>query len=159
MICTWPPEPRTGERRTDSTKFLQVLCAHAHKHTHASSNMIAFYLPLLLGPPQKCLQTYSSDVAIPTTHGLKHSLIQSQLEASFIKHLSLVGITSDESVNLHSFALPNSMTPCLGLVKRAKMHIISSLSSSHSKSHEINSKPKNFKKKFLPHLVERGSAN
>lgn len=62
--------------------------------------------------------THSSNVAIPTTHGLKHSLIQSQLEASFIKHLSLIRITSDETVHLHSFALPNSMTPCLGLVKK-----------------------------------------
>lgn len=71
-------------------------------------------------------RTHSGNVAIPTTHGLKHSLIQSQLEASLIKHLSLIRITSDETVHLHSFALPNSMTPCLGLVKkkwkeRAKM--------------------------------------
>lgn len=60
--------------------------------------------------------TYSCNVAIPTAHRLKYSLIQSQLEASLIKHLPFIGITSDKTVHLHSFALPNSMAPCLGLV-------------------------------------------
>lgn len=63
-------------------------------------------------------RTHSSNVAIPTTHGLKHSFIQSQLKAGLIKHLSLIRITSDETVHLHSFALPNSMTSCLRLVKK-----------------------------------------
>lgn len=124
--------------------------AHVHKHTPSNNSQVIAFLSYYYEPTY--LQTYSSNVAIPTTHGLKHSFIQSQFKASFIKHFSLIGITSDESVHLHSFALSNSMTTCLGLIKkRTKRYIILSLLHTQNQV--------NLKKKFLPHLVEWESAN
>lgn len=98
--------------------ILKIIIENPNKGS-GSCTKNSFCLPLSPWPTTiqlKIKKTHSSNVAIPTTHGLKHSFIQSQLEASLIKHLPLVRITSDETVHLHSFALPNSMTTRLGLV-------------------------------------------
>lgn len=46
---------------------------------------------------------------------LEDGFIQAQLQTGLVKHLPLVGVAGDESVDLHSLPLANPMTASLGL--------------------------------------------
>lgn len=52
-----------------------------------------------------------------SSHGLKHSLVQTKFERCTIKHLSLIWVACDQSVYLDWLLLSNTVASGLGLMK------------------------------------------
>lgn len=59
--------------------------------------------------------SYPVGCILSPAHGLKYSLVQSQLETGLVKHLPFVRVSGDEAVNLHSLALSNPVASSLCL--------------------------------------------
>lgn len=73
--------------------------------------------------------SYPVDIAVfVATHTLQDGPVQAKLQTGFIQHLPLVRIPSDQTVDLDSLRLANTMTPCLSLkeklIKWSKEHHI-----------------------------------
>ena len=64
--------------------------------------------------------SYPVGCVLSATHGLQHSLVKAQLEAGLVKHLPLIGVPSDQSVDLHCLALANPVASGLGLRERKR---------------------------------------
>lgn len=68
--------------------------------------------------------SYPIGCVLSATHGLQHSFVKAQLEAGLVKHLPLIGVPGDQSVDLHCLALANPVASglCLreGEEKRAR---------------------------------------
>lgn len=65
-----------------------------------------------------CQVSYPVDIAVfVATHALQDGTIQAKLQTCFIQHLPFVGVPSDQTVDLDSLRLANTMTPCLSLIE------------------------------------------
>lgn len=62
--------------------------------------------------------TYTTNTVFSSTHTLQDSLIQSQFQTCSVKHLSLIGIPCDQSIDLHCFVLTNPVASGLSLWER-----------------------------------------
>lgn len=65
----------------------------------------------------------SSETVVPPAHALQHGFIQTQFEAGPVKHLPLVRVACDESVNLHCLVLADSVASSLSLEGEKKKWI------------------------------------
>lgn len=62
--------------------------------------------------------SYPVDAAVfIATHALQNGTVQAEFQTGFIQHLPLIGVPSDQTVDLDSLRLTNTMTPCLGLME------------------------------------------
>lgn len=66
------------------------------------------------GPPGSPGSAHPVEASL-AVYVLEDGLVQAQLQAGLVKHLPLVGVPGDQSVDLHGFALTNPVTPRLSL--------------------------------------------
>lgn len=64
-----------------------------------------------------CDASYPAVGILAPAHALEHSLVEPQLQTGLVKHLSLVAVSGDQTVDLDRLGLANTVTPRLGLVE------------------------------------------
>lgn len=61
------------------------------------------------------MRTHPTIGILSSTHALKHGLVEPQLKTGLVKHLPLVAVPGDQTVDLDRLGLANTMTPGLSL--------------------------------------------
>lgn len=69
-----------------------------------------------------CEASHPTVGILSPTHALEDSLVEPQLQTGLVKHLPLVAVPGDQTVDLDSLGLADTMTPSLGLEDDAFKH-------------------------------------
>lgn len=68
---------------------------------------------------KKCVDTHPTVCILSSTHALKNGLIKPQLQTGLVKHLPLIAVPRNQTVDLDGLGLANTVAPRLRLVNQA----------------------------------------